>query len=103
MWILVLVWILGGILFGITLWFSIAAAIGVLSPLGRVPAAYRRVSERKVGLPLQSSVPACRLHLVHAERPASWHLQPLHVSHSVPSRVPVRTGGPRAEAPREYT
>lgn len=83
-WALVVIWVVGGVLFGFMVWAGAVGAVGVFSRLGSWSAPDRRNRKKRVGRSLSSPATACRLHVVHAERSSSWQVHALHGSHAGP-------------------
>ena len=84
-WAFIVIWVVGGVLFGFMVWAGAVGAAGVLSRIGRWSASGRRNRKEDVGRPL-SRPSSCRFHVVRAERPSSWHVHALHGSHAGPNR-----------------
>lgn len=81
-WTFVVIWVVGGVLFGFMVWAGAVGSAGAFG-LGRWSASDRQHRNEGVdGRTVLSPAPVCRVHVVHAERPSTWHLHPLHGSHS---------------------
>jgi hypothetical protein len=78
-WFLVFLWIIGVILFGFSIWAAAVGFMGVFSQLGR-PA--RGDHREELSDSSWHGAERLSLHVVNFERPPSWHLHPLHSSHT---------------------
>jgi len=90
-WTFVVIWVVGGVLFGFMVWAGAVGFVGAFSRRRSWSASKQQHRKEEVGRPLSSQATACRLHVVHAERPTSWHLYPLHGSHVGARPLMVRT------------
>ena len=79
-WTFVVIWVVGGVLFGFMVWAGAVGFAGAFSRRRSWSASKQQHRKEVVGRPFSSQPTACRLHVVHAERPTSWHLYPLHGS-----------------------
>ena len=80
-WALIVIWVIGGLLFGFMIWAGAVGAVGVISRLERWSGSAHKSQTEQVRLHLPAK-PACRRHVVHGERPSSWHLHALHRSNA---------------------
>ena len=95
-WAFVVIWVVGGVLFGFMVWAGAVGFVGALSRRGNRSASERQHRNEEVYRPPSAQATACRLHVVHAERPISWHLYALHRSHGGfrPQMVSTRRADP---------